>query len=131
MSDKSIILKAFNNHFFEFLQDIIRIFPDNEHLQFTKTKLEMLKKANPICIIKAWYFFVFEKYNNIISNGDISFFFDKDYKQDLEYMQNSSEIMNVINNIREPIRNMSDENKGHTLKYMQNLCKLSDNYMKQ
>jgi hypothetical protein len=131
MTDKSIILKSFNNHFFEFLQDIITIFPENEELQFTKTKMEMLKKANPTCIIKAWYFFVFEKYNNIILNGDITFFFDKDYKQDLEYMQNSGEIMNVINKLREPIRNMSDTNKEHTLKYMQNLCKLSDIYMKQ
>jgi hypothetical protein len=131
MTDKSIILKSFNNHFFEFLQDIITIFPENEELQFTKTKMEMLKKANPICIIKAWYFFVFEKYNNIISNGDITFFFDKDYKEDLEYMKNSGEIMNVINKLREPIRNMSDTNKEHTLKYMQNLCKLSDIYMKQ
>lgn len=131
MSDKSIILKSFNNHFFEFLQDIITIFPENEELQFTKTKMEMLKKANPICIIKGWYFFVFEKYNNIISNGDITFFFDKDYKQDLEYMKNSGEIMNVINKLREPIRNMSDTNKEHTLKYMQNLCKLSNIYMKQ
>lgn len=130
MSDKSIILKGFNNHFFEFLQDIINIFPDNEDLQFTKTKLELLKKANPVCIIKAWYFFVFEKYNDIISKGDIAFFFDKDYKQDLEYMKNPENIMNVINKIREPIRNMSDENKGHTLKYMQNLCKLSEIYMK-
>lgn len=131
MTDKSIILKSFNNHFFEFLQDIITIFPENEELQFTKTKMEMLKKANPTCIIKAWYFFVFEKYNNIILNGDITFFFDKDYKEDLEYMKNSGEIMNVINKLREPIRNMSDTNKEHTLKYMQNLCKLSDIYMKQ
>jgi len=130
MTDKSLILKSFNNHFFEFLQDIITIFPENEDLQFTKTKMEMLKKANPSCIIKAWYYFVFEKYNNIIFSGDITFFFDKDYKQDLQYLKNPNEIMNIIDKLREPIRNMSDINKEHTLKYMQNLCKLSDIYMR-
>ena len=129
MSDKSSILKAFNNHFFEFIQDIIFIFPENTDLKATKTALEMLKRGNPTGIIKIWNANVYEKYKDVINNGDISFFSDKDYNADLSRMNNAGEIMKAIDKMRDPVRNMSEENKGHSLKYMQNLCKLSCMYM--
>jgi hypothetical protein len=128
MNDKSTVLKAFNNHFFEFIQDIINIFPENEDLKTTKTGLEFFRKANPTCIVKSWNYFVYEPYKEVIENGDITFFFEKDYKNDLSYMSNSADIMNSIDKIREPVRNMGDENKAHTMKYIQNLCKLSNMY---
>jgi hypothetical protein len=128
MNDKSTVLKAFNNHFFEFIQDIINIFPENEDLKSTKTGLEFFKKANPTCIAKAWEYFVHEQYKDVIDKGDITFFFEKDYNNDLTYMSNAGEIMKAIDNIREPVRNMGDDNKAHTMKYIQNLCKLSGVY---
>jgi hypothetical protein len=128
MNDKSTVLKAFNNHFFEFIQDIINIFPENDDLKSTKTGLEFFKKANPTCIAKAWEYFVHEKYKDVINKGDITFFFEKDYNNDLTYMSNAGEIMKAIDKIREPVRNMSDESKAHTMKYIQNLCKLSGVY---
>ncbi len=128
MNDKSTVLKAFNNHFFEFIQDIINIFPENEDLKSTKTGLEFFKKANPTCIIKSWQYFVHEKYKDVIEQGDITFFFEKDYNNDLTYMSNATDIMKAIDKIREPIRNMGDENKTHTMKYIQNLSKLSQVY---
>jgi hypothetical protein len=128
MNDKSTVLKAFNNHFFEFIQDIINIFPENEDLKSTKTGLEFFKKANPTCIAKAWEYFVHEQYKDVIEKGDITFFFEKDYNNDLTYMSNAREIMKAIDKIREPVRNMGDENKAHTMKYIQNLCKLSGVY---
>jgi len=128
MNDKSTVLKAFNNHFFEFIQDIINIFPENDDLKSTKTGLEFFKKANPTCIAKAWEYFVHEQYKDVINKGDITFFFEKDYNNDLTYMSNAGEIMKAIDKIREPVRNMSDESKAHTMKYIQNLCKLSGVY---
>ena len=130
MSDKSTILKAFNNHFFEFIQDIIIIFPENSDLKSTKTALEFFKKANPTCIIKAWHHYVYEQYKDVIESGDIVFFFEKDYKNDLTNMANAGDIMKAIDKIRDPIKNMGDENKTHAMKYIQNLCKLSEVYTK-
>ena len=37
----------------------------------------------------------------------------------------------MIDNIRNPIREMDETNKTHALKYVQNLCKLSDLYHQQ
>ena len=128
MGDKSTILKAFNTHFFEFIQDIINIFPENSDLKATKTALDLLKKANPSLIIKVWNTYVYEKYKDVIYSGDISFFFDKDYNSDLSNMSNAGDIMKAIDKMREPVKSMSEENKTHSLKYIQNLCKMSNIY---
>ena len=128
MSDKSTVLKAFNNLFSEFVDDIILIFPENEDLKYAKKAMEMLRKANPICIIKAWNKYVVLRYKDVIFSGDISFFFDKDYSNDLSRMANPDEIMKSIDKIREPIKQMGPENKEHATKYIQNLCKLAEVY---
>ena len=47
--DKSTVLKAFNNHFFEFIDDIIGIFPENNDIKTTKTFFEMTKREMLLC----------------------------------------------------------------------------------
>jgi len=48
----------------------------------------------------------------------------------LTNMANAGDIMKAIDKIRDPIKNMGDENKTHAMKYIQNLCKLSEVYTK-
>jgi hypothetical protein len=130
MSDKTTILRGFNNTFFEFLTAVQEIFPENNDIKDAKIGLELLKKANPTCIVKAWNYFVYEPYKDEISKGDITFFCDKDYQTDLSYMSNSDEIMKAINRIREPVKSMGEENKKTALTYVSNLCTLSNLYNK-
>ena len=127
--DKSTTLRAFNKHFFDFLDDIISIYPDNKELIKARTSFDVIKRANPTAIAKAWNKHVYSKYKDVIDNGDITFFFEKDYSKDLEKLSNAEKIMNTINNIREPISQMNDTNKGHCAKYIQNLSKLSTIYV--
>ena len=89
---------------------------------------ETIKKANPTIILKAWSSSVYVPYKTSIDNGDIDFFVNKDYKEDLNYISNSQEVMKVIDTIREPIRSMDDVNRTHTIKYIQILSKLSELY---
>jgi hypothetical protein len=131
MTDKSTLLRAFNNHFFDFIDDIIRIFPENNELPKSKISFSTIKQANPTAIVKAWYKFIYLKYNNIIQEGDISFFYEKDYSTDIGHLKNADKIMNTIDSLREPIKDMSDTNKGHAMKYIQNLTKLSFMYAEQ
>ena len=125
MSDKTTFNRAFNSHFFEFLEDIIEIYPDNEDIAGSMTSFTTIRKANPTTIIKAWYKYVAHPYKDQIDAGDISFFFDKDYSSDLGNLSNANDIMKVIDKIRDPIRNMSEENKNHCMSYIQNLCRVS------
>jgi hypothetical protein len=40
MSDKSTILKTFNTHFFDFLDDIISIFPENTDIKTARKSFD-------------------------------------------------------------------------------------------
>jgi len=126
--DKSNILKTFNDHFVDFLNDIQSVFPDDSDIQASKTTLITIKKMNPRLIIKIWNEHIVKKYKNQILNGDISFFIDKDYSDDLNEMDDASSIANKINKLREPIKNMGKENQDKCMKYIQNLTKLSELY---
>ena len=129
MTDKTTILKAFNSHFFDFLADIISVFPDNQDLAVAKTSFETIKKANPTIILKAWKNYVYTPYKDVIDGGDITFFLEKDYSSDLSILANSGEIMKIIDKLRQPIKEMDDVNKEHSIKYIQNLSKLSMLYV--
>ena len=128
MTDKSSILRAFNTHFFDFIEDLLGIFPNNNDLVLAKSSFDTIKKANPTAIIKSWVKFVYIPYKDVIDNGDISFFFDKDYSDDLSAVSNANKILNIIDTLRTPIKEMGDTNKEHTIKYIQNLSKLSMMY---
>jgi hypothetical protein len=125
MSDKSTVLRTFNTHFFEFIDDILNIFPNSADLLTARKSFETIKKANPTAILKAWFSFVYSPYVEQIESGNIEFFFEKNYKDDLNNLVNGGEVMKIIDSFRNPVKNMSDTNKSHTMKYIQNLSKLS------
>lgn len=122
----SNILAAFNDHFLELLNDIQCVFPEDADILTAKNALTAIRKANPKMIVKIWRVFIAEKYRDHILAGDISFFIDKDYGADVSTAQNSDKIMDSINRLREPIRNMGPDNQAKVMKYIQNLTKLSE-----
>lgn len=129
MADKSSIIKAFNTHFFDFLDDIIIIFPENQDIRNSRASFEIFRKANPTSILKVWNIFIYKPYHDVIEAGNIDFFFEKSYNNDLSHLANANEIMQIIDTLRNPLKDMSDVNKAHSVKYMQNLSKLSQMYI--
>ena len=129
MTDKSNILKTFNNQFFAFLEDVVRVFPDNLDIAAGKKSFEMIRMANASLIIKSWYSYVYSPYKDSIDKGDVDYFVKKDYQSDLQSVANNSEVLRIIDSLREPIKNMDDANKAHTVKYLQILSKLSEAYL--
>jgi len=125
MTDKSTVLRAFNKHFFEFIDDIVTILPNEPEIVKAKVSFENIKKMNPTLICKTWFKVVYSPYKEVIDQGDISFFFEKDYASDLSNVPNAAEIMSIIDKIRMPIKSMDEVNRGHCTKYIQNLSKLS------
>ena len=121
----SNILSAFNDHFVEFVTDIQSVFPDDVDLLTAKNSLLMVRKMNPKMIIKIWKTQIVDKYDEQIEIGDITFFMNKDYASDIS---GNGKIMEGIDRLREPIKNMSKDNKDKTMKYIQNLSKLSKIY---
>jgi hypothetical protein len=126
-SDKSIVLKAFNKQLFDFLDELIAIYPDNVEILTGKETFESLRKLNPTSLIKSWYLYVYIPYHDTISSGNIEFFMEKDYGADFNNagVDNANSILEMIDKVRGPIKELSQENRKHATKYIQNLSKLS------
>jgi len=119
------ILTAFNDHFTEFVTDIQNVFPEDPDILTAKNALLTIRKANPKMIVKIWNTFIVGKYKSEIEAGNIEFFINKDYSGDVSIAQNSDKIMESINRLRGPIKQMTPEEQAKTMKYIQNLTKLS------
>ena len=128
---KQTIQKAFNDHFAEFMQDIVNVFPENVDVATASKSMSLLRKANPRLIIGIWNKYVSLKYAKEIDNGEIEFFTEKDYQEDTNNLENSAQVISAINRIREPVRMMSPENQQKTMKYIQNLKKLCVMYFEE
>ena len=121
----SNILTAFNDHFMDFLNDIQSVFPEDSDILTAKNGLIAIRKANPKMIVKIWKTFIADKYKTEIAAGDISFFIEKDYSNDLANTDYSAKITEAIDRLRTPIKNMNTSEQAKTMKYIQNLTKLA------
>lgn len=127
--DKTTILKAFNNQFEEFLEDVEVLFPDNTDIKTTKTGLTMLRKANPKMIVSVWYRHICIKYEDEIEKENLEYFLTKDYSSDLNMDEGAAnKVLDGIDKIRVPLRQLDAENKKKAIQYLKNLNQLSKIY---
>jgi len=122
------ILKAFTGHLIEFANEIRNVFPNDSQLRTSGIFLEGLVKINPKSIIIGWKECVNDLYKDQILKGDLEYFINKDYNEDLEGSDNKGKILKTIDSFRDKIRNMGDDNKKKSMKYIQNLTKLCNMY---
>ncbi len=122
------ILKAFTGHLMEFVTEIKKVFPEDADLRTGYFFLEGLVKVNPKSVILGWKECVNEPYKEEILRGDVDYFIDKDYDKDLEGSQNKGRLLKTIDSFRERVRNMGEDNKKKSIKYVQNLTKLCSMY---
>ena len=122
----SNILTAFNDHFIEFVNDVHFVFPNDADILATKNALTAIRKMNPKMIVKIWKSFIVSKYKSEIESGNIEFFINKDYSQDVSLTKNSDKIMESIDRLRDPVKNMTIEEQAKVMKYIQNLTKLAE-----
>lgn len=119
------IVKGFNKHFEEFIEDVQSIFPEDDEVVTMKNLMFLLKKTNPRLIMESWNMYIRTPYKEQIENGDISFFINKDYSADVTM---TDSISNFIERLRGYVRNMSEENQQKSMKYIQNLSNLTKLY---
>jgi hypothetical protein len=129
MNDKTTVLRAFNNLFTSFLEDINSIYPEKTELIHAKKSFENVRKLNPTVIIKAWYKYIDVPYGVIIAEGNLEFFLNKDYQTDLAHLKDATEFLKMIDNVRSPLKEMGEVNKAHTAEYLKKLNKLSNIYV--
>ena len=119
------LVTVFNDHFSEFVADIQSIFPTDPDILTAKNALLAIRKANPKLLVRIWFKYVYYPYKEHIDAGDINFFLTKDYSLDLVKNENADKIMESIDRLRNPIKEMTPENQAKSMKYIQNLSKLA------
>ena len=122
---KSFIVKGFNKHFDEFIEDIQIVFPDDDEVKTTNNILVLFKKTNPKLLLEYWNAYISIPYKEPIENGDISFFINKDYSADVTM---TDSVSGFIERLRGYVKNMTEENQNKSMKYIQNLCNLTKLY---
>jgi hypothetical protein len=118
-------LTAFNNQFLEFIEDILRLFPNDPDIIASKNSLLLVKRVNPRLIIMTWRDLIATPYQQQIEEGGIDFFLHKDYKEDLKNAPDVEKTLAIIERLRTPLRNLHDGDKDMAMKYITNLTKLS------
>lgn len=122
---------VFNDHFQEFLDDIRTLFPDDPDIASAETAFAAARSANPRLLIQVWKNIIVRQYRTEIEAGNIEFFINKDYTEDVKSNPFSEKIMKSINRLREPMRNMSDSDKEKTMGYLRNFTELTDLYQEK
>tara|TARA_Y100000389_G_scaffold174898_1_gene185205 strand:+ start:1019 stop:1411 length:393 start_codon:yes stop_codon:yes gene_type:complete len=128
---KSNLLQGFNNHFFEFLQAVNDYFEDNKDVKKTIVALQGIKKMNPKLIIKYWKSSIADVYLKEIESSQIEFFINKEYGKDVKELGDTNTVLEKIDKLRDPIRNMDEVDQNKCMKYIQNLTKLCILYFKE
>ena len=121
-------MSTFISQIDEYLDDISKTYSVDSRFERGRLYLEGIKKTNPRIIITTWKTMVTDKYAEQIEAGDIEYFLNKDFTEDVPGNYTPT-VDSVIQELRATVRRMSDENKAVSLKYIQNLCKLSKLYV--
>jgi hypothetical protein len=130
--NKDNLLSVFNKQFKEFVEDIAIVFPDNKDILALKLTMGQLMIITPKLIYKGYKKHVVDSYRSEILAGDINFFIDKDYNSDVQSLGGASNFMlDKIDCLRGPVRNMNATEQAKVIKYMQNMMKISDLYESQ
>ena len=136
MSDKKFIQKAFIKHLKEFYDDLILLYPDNLELKTGRTWIKSLEFMNPSFIPKGWHNWVTKPYGKEILKGDLENMLNKNYIEDFKNYYGDKKTKKELNEyddwtleIKKQVKEMDKNNKEKSLKYLQNLCKLSNLYV--
>ena len=124
------LVKIFNEIFFNFVNLISKTFPNDLEITIAKNKLYAIKKINPKLFIKIWKKHVTDKYRDSIEEGNIDYFIEKNYCDDLNKINNSERVMKSINRLREPIKNMDKSKQEMAMLFIQDLSKISEALIK-
>lgn len=127
--NKSQIVEAFNKHFIEFVTDIERVFPNDTDIMTTRKTINKTLVIMPKSLIKMFNENFVQIYGNEIDKGDIGFFIDNDYRKTHGYKDNEQVwALDKIDSLKQPVKNMNDDDKNKVIKYLQNLKKLTELY---
>lgn len=120
-------LQEFNNQFFELIDDIARIFPNNYEIKSTKMLVSMISKMKPTCVIEFVNGYIIKPYGSYIKKGDLDFFSNNDFSKDSN-VGGSDYVLDKIKTVTNYINMMTVTEKETVVIYLQNMAELCELY---
>ena len=125
------LLSAFNNYLEEFVDELIKIIPEENDFKVFRNAMYALRKVNPRQIHTIYKSYI-ENYRDKILVKDEQFFMKTDYSDIISTLDeeqstvSKADISQVIDRIKGYWENLSENNKENIWKYTLLLLKLSD-----
>ena len=125
------LAKVFCEHLNDFYNELIILYPKNNELKAGRTIVETFKKFNPKKLLESWKILILIPYENQVLAGNLDFFLNHNFQNEIQsgkYTKKESE--DWMEEIKNLVRNMEDENLQKSIKYFQNLTKICKLYYK-
>ena len=78
------LVKVFNEHLYDFYNELIILYPKNNELKTGRTIVETLKKFNPKKLIETWNILIVIPYEKEILSENLGFFLDHNFSNVLK-----------------------------------------------
>ena len=128
-NQKQQIFRCFINTYFDFLDFILtNIGKDNKDFKNFYHKNKMLRKANIKIFIKKWYETISVPYGKEIMNGNIDYFVNKNYDDEITMAGNIGRefsIRTYIDHMKNMYQNIDEDMMNKIIAYMQQCTKMS------
>lgn len=121
-------LEIFIEHFIEFVEDVSRLYYNDDKVQLLKEGIILAAENNKERVINGWKKYVCDNFRKEIEANDYKFFTEsRDWEQVITH-KNKDLIISKLTELRQSITDLNLENKMKALKYVENLVKLCDLY---
>tara|TARA_Y100000816_G_C25831791_1_gene435020 strand:+ start:120 stop:548 length:429 start_codon:yes stop_codon:yes gene_type:complete len=130
---KKICIANVIDQIFQLFDDVLIVLPNDADILAAKLYTSGIKKVNPKLILSSWHNSVTLKYKTEIDSENIEFALTKNYNEDISkhYNKDSSDFKyfeNIIEKIREVVKDLDENNKKKLIKYVQNISNLTEIY---
>lgn len=134
MNNKPFILKTFKTQFTDYFKFIKKNFTfEKSEIRYMENIINLFVKYNSTKLIQIWFTYFSVPYGNCILEGNLNYFINKDYNNDIklfEQEENLNYLITVIEKTKKELMALDDTLKKECVHNLQNLTKLSIMYFK-
>ena len=121
--DRVTNMQAFNVQLFQFLDNLLVLFPQNVNLRKGIKSLDTIKRMNPTLIVRVWYNQIYLPHRLQIEEYNIDFF-----SNDFTEIQSGKEIMHILDSLKKSIDIIDVTEKKNVLDQIFRISMLSKIY---
>lgn len=128
--DKYQVLKVFNDKIYEFVTDLLVIYPNDEDLYAFKKGLRLIWIVDDRKTIRIFKKFILDNYKNELITRNETFFLEHSFESEINnYNREETDFsMQLMNRLKFYWKNLTCENKKTIYNYFDVLILLCENY---